>query len=284
MVSKFGGWFNSYTYPIHYFVNLLYRKYYHLISGQSLRLWTNQIDTFRGAIWRKIAFNDDGIQDLTITLDNFRVFSFLDTISHKTCMPGTGPLDNSNKRRPNAYNIQRAFYSRYGKKHGVKTQVLLLPNGMCGHCWVHSMAQNDKGVINLSGLEEYMKDVLDPFRVGNCLMLPATYADSIYMASEVVIVKGDNTGVYFDRMNGLREKIEHENGLFVNLWRHIQMVHKLKLYNQKSILIRRVIVYWFITNCYTCLNGNTVATRFNLNPPTLSDYLGQEVPPFNFNI
>ena len=64
-------------------------------------------------------------------------------------------------------------------------------------------------------------------------------------------------------MNSLREKIEHENGLFVNLWRHIQMVHKLKLYNQKSILIRRVIVYWFITNCYTCFNGNTVATRFN---------------------
>ena len=231
-----------YTYPIHYFVNRLYRKYYHLISGDSLRLWTNHIDTFREAVWRKTAFNSDGIKDLSIELENFRVFSFLDTMGHETCTPGSGPLNNTNRRRPNAYRTQRAFYSRYGKKHGLKSQVLLLPNGMVGHCWVHSIAQNDRGLINLSGLEEYMRNVLEPHRIGNLLLLPATYADSIYLASEVILVKGNNNGVYFDRMNSLREKIEHENDLYVKLWRRIKMVHKLKLYNQGSILSRRVIV------------------------------------------
>ena len=111
----------------------------------------------------------------------------------------------------------------------MKTQVLLLPNGIVGHCWVHSMAQNDRGLINLSGLEEYMRDILNPYRIGNMMMLPATYADSIYVPSEVVIVKGLHTGLYFDRMNALREKIEHENGLFVNLWVHLRQIHKLKL-------------------------------------------------------
>ena len=154
----------------------------------------------------KIAFNEIGVRDVTISLENFRIFSFLDTISHSTCTPGTGPINTDNKRRPNSYNIQRAFYTRYGKKHGLKTQVLLLPNGIVGHCWVHSMAQNDRGLINLSGLEEYMRDVLNPYRIGDFMMLPATYADSIYVPSEVVIVKGQHRGIYFDRMNALREK------------------------------------------------------------------------------
>lgn len=114
-----------------------------------------------------------------------------------------------------------------------------------------------------------MRDVLNPFRVGNFMMLPATYADSIYVASDVVIVKGDHAGTYFDRMNSLREKIEHENGLFVNLWTHLRQIHKLKMYNQNSILMRRLTVYWFITNCYTYLNGSTMSIRFNLEPPSM---------------
>ena len=115
------------------------------------------------------------------------------------------------------------FIRVYEKKHGLKSQVLLLPNGMSGHVWVHSIAQNDRGLINISGLEEYMRDVLELHWIGNLLLLPATYADSIYLPSEVILVKGNNHGLYFDRMNGLREKIEHDNALFVNLWRHIKM-------------------------------------------------------------
>ena len=96
----------------------------------------------------------------------------------------------------------------------------------------------------------------------------------------MIIVKGNNTDIYVDRMNSLREKIEHEHGLFVNLWRRIEVVHKLKLYNQNSIQSRRVIVYWFKNNCYMCLNGSSASTRFNLDPPSFSKYLGQVVPSF----
>ena len=114
IVTKVGGWHNLYTYPTHYFINCLYRKYYHLISGNSLRLWTDKIDIFREVIWKKTAFNSDGVKDLPIALENSRVFSYLDTIAHETCTPGSGPLDHTNRRRPNAYRLQRAFYTRYG--------------------------------------------------------------------------------------------------------------------------------------------------------------------------
>ena len=98
MVLRFGGWHNVYTHVIHYFVNRLYGKYYHLISGQSLRLWTDHISTFREAIWKNIAFDEIGVRDITINLENFRVFSFLDTISHITCIPGAGPINTVNDR------------------------------------------------------------------------------------------------------------------------------------------------------------------------------------------
>ena len=51
-----------------------------------------------------------------------------------------------------------------------------------------------------------------------------TYTDSIYMPSESIIVKEDNTVTYVDNMNSLGEKIEHEheNDLFVNLWRRLK--------------------------------------------------------------
>ena len=104
MVLKFGGWYSSYTYPIHYFVNRLYGKYYHLISGQSLRLWTDHISTFREAIWKKIAFDEIGVRDVTISLENFRVFSFLDTISHSTCHQKEGQ-DTYPKQFPQVWVI-----------------------------------------------------------------------------------------------------------------------------------------------------------------------------------
>ena len=57
---------------------------------------TDKIDIFREAIWKKTAFNSDGVKDLSIDLENFRFFSFLDIMAHETCTPGSGPLDNTN--------------------------------------------------------------------------------------------------------------------------------------------------------------------------------------------
>ena len=57
-----------------------------------------------------------------------------------------------------------------------------------------------------------------------------------------------------------------------------------KLYDNGPYVVKRIIVYWFITNCYTCLNENTVTARFGIPPPSLSEYLAQEVEPYNGDI
>ena len=165
----------------------------------------------------------------------------------------------------------------------MKTQGLLLPNGMIGHAWVHSIAHNDLGMINLSGLEEYLADILEEHRVGEAQLLPAVYGDAIYIPSEVILVRGVDS-LYFRRMNMLREKIEHEFGLYSTLWKKFKQTSTIKLFNNGSNVVKKLIVYWLITNCYTCLNENTVTTRFGLPPPSLEEYLGQDVEPFDGDI
>ena len=209
--------------------------------------------------------------------------SFVDCMPHRSTTPGAGPINNDGDRRIDSYLIQRAFYTRYGKMHGNKTQGLLLPNGMIGHAWVHSVAQNDAGMINLSGLEEYLRDILEPYRVGEAQLLPAVYGDAIYQPSEVILVRNADS-LYFRRLNSAREKIEHEFGLYAILWKKLRQTDSIKLYDNGSYVVKRIIVYWFITNCYTCLNENTVTARFGIPPSSLSEYLAQEVEPYNGDI
>ena len=137
-----------------------------MISGNSLQRWVGDIHTFREAIWKQVVFDDDGTQRIFINLEDIRVFAWIDCKGHVACTPGSGPVNDNDDRRENAYEVQRAFYTRYGKLHGLKSQIVLLPNGMICHAWIHSVAQNDRGMINLSGLEEYMRDILADIRLG----------------------------------------------------------------------------------------------------------------------
>ena len=183
-----------------------------------MNYWRDHIHYFREAIWRDVCFDSEGNQIIDIDLEDFLVMSFVDCMPHRSTTPGAGPINEEGDRREHAYLIQREFYTRYGKIHGNKTLGLLLPNGMIGHTWVHSVAQNDLGMINLSGLEEYLRDIFKPYRVGEAQLLPAIYGDAIYQPSEVILV-GRSDSLYFQRMNSAREKIEHEFGLCAILWK-----------------------------------------------------------------
>ena len=55
----------------------------------------------------------------------------------------------------------------------------MLPNGMVGHAAIHSIAQNDRGLVNLTGIEEYLHDVLQGQQLGNSLLFPALFGDKL---------------------------------------------------------------------------------------------------------
>ena len=78
-----------------------------------------------------------------------------------------------------------------GMVNSIDLKPNIVPNGICGH----PICQNNRGLINLIGSEEYVKDFLERFRIGNLLASAAARVDSICVASEVVCTKGNNIGV-----------------------------------------------------------------------------------------
>ena len=77
-------------------------------------------------------------------------------------------------------NLQWAFYSGYFCYHGLKAQVLYLPNGMIGSIFVATLAHNDQGMQNLSGLNDYLMDLFQGMELGDGHFLPSVFGDGIF--------------------------------------------------------------------------------------------------------
>ena len=102
------------------------------ISGTSLNQWLpNKLDVCRELIFNsvttgaieEIQFEEGQVVDRQWILhhfeyDSFRVFGFLDDFALPTARPG----NLANQREGFHENIQRAFYSGYFRKHGLKAQ------------------------------------------------------------------------------------------------------------------------------------------------------------------
>ena len=129
--------------------------------GRSLDFFAPQVDIFRRALWEYVCFNENGEQDINVPLEHFRPFAFIDCMQHSTCQPGSGPRNEEDERLQNAYDIQRAFFTTYGKKWGMKTQAIYLPNGMIASVFFTSISQNDNGLVNISGVENELERVLE---------------------------------------------------------------------------------------------------------------------------
>ena len=219
-----------------------------------------------------------------ITFDEFRLMGFVDCKQERTSVPGSGPINEDNDRREGADGLQRAYFSSYGKKHGMKTQVVLLPNGMVGHAFVTPIAQNDKGVMNISGLEEHLAQILQP--LDGTFLLPALYADDIYDPSGVLVKRGrpeDDEKAYFLKCNAGREKIEHEFGAWWNLWKLPRHTESFKILQLGKALPKKYLTLYFLMNCHTCLNGNNTSSTFQCDAPSLDEYLGGQLQPYDEN-
>jgi hypothetical protein len=75
------------------------------------------------------------------------------------------------------------------------------------------------------------------------------------------------------RLGKLRVKLEH---LFADFAGQIGIFHRsstLQLYKEGPRVVQLGMIGFFLLNIKTCLNGNTVSTRFKLCPPSIEQYL-----------
>ncbi len=113
--------------------------------------------------------------------DTFRPYGFIDDFSVPTACPGDSP----NRRQEFAQNIQRAIYSGYLHAHGLKAQLVYLPIGVIESVYITDLWQNDNGVQNRSGLNNYLLELLHGILVW-CLF-PALYCDGIFSALATIL-------------------------------------------------------------------------------------------------
>jgi hypothetical protein len=282
MCSTFGHDWTRYGYMCEWFVTFIYHKYFHRLSGRSFEYWAEHynIDVLREKIFNYICFDDEGerIEGLEhIQFSAFRIFGWIDCFQNVTSRPGSGPIDEFNNRRENEDELQRAFYTHYGHQWGCKNQGAFLPNGMLGSIYTASMAQNDKGLVNMSGIAEELERILQRWKIyvsDLVSVFPALYGDDIYMMCSVIVKRIQGLeGLFHRRCAKSRIDVEHEFGIVSNLFKRLNQKHTWHLLSLKKAVDYHYFTIFFLVNIYTCLRENKTSVKYNLPSPDIEDYL-----------
>jgi hypothetical protein len=150
------------------------------------------------------------------------------------------------------------------------------------------MAQNDLGAFNMSGMDEYLCEILQPINE-NSTVLPTLFGDRIFKAAakrcQTVLVahefdEDDEFAEYFTiftkRMNVCRQSEELMYGALFSTFKLLTNRSKHKILGGGDKAYRCAVVGFFLSNCYSCLNGSACASMFGLQPPSLEMYIPVE--------
>jgi hypothetical protein len=260
------------------FIHYAYNTFYNKISGTSLNQWLpDKLDICRELIFNsvttgaieEIQFEEGQVVDRQWILhhfeyDSFRVFGFLDDFALPTARPG----NSANQREGFHENIQRAFYSGYFRKHGLKAQVVYLPIGLIGSIFITEIRQNDNGVLNMSGLNDYLCWLLSGHSIRG--FFPMSLLHSTILPR---YVNPTPEQVYLNlKFASERQCIEHcfcdHRIRFKLFW----VPHYFHLFDRGVKVRKQCLLSFLMLNCYYCLDG-TRTGYFGHATPTLEEYL-----------
>ena len=144
-------------------------------------------------------------------------------------------------------------------------------------CWLAdlyfaSVAQNDKGMVNISGLEPEIERVLQGHALDAVGTLPALYGDDIYEISSV-IVKIVGLGLFQSSMKNIRMDIEHTFGAVAGYFKRLSTAHTWHLLQMRDNVNAHLFATFFMTNVYSCLRENKTSKKYKLSTPTVAEYL-----------
>ncbi len=134
---------------------------------------------------------------------------------------------------------------------------------------------NDSGVLNMSGLNNYLVGLLSGNLVGR--LLPCLYCDGIFANHATILPRYANPTPAERLLNlklaSQRQCIEHVFGDHRIRFKLFSVPHYLSLFNQ-GVRVRRdeCLLSFFMLNCHYCLDG-TRLHYFGHPAPTLEEYL-----------
>lgn len=171
---------------------------------------------------------------------------------------------------------QQQYYSGYKKVHCLKYQSLLCPDGIIINLkGAYPGHRHDAGMFRESRLYEE----LEQFTVfGDRRYL--IYGDQGYSLRELLItpfsqhqIAGHPERQHFNNvMSSLRVSVEWGFGKILQEFSFLDLKKNQKLLLQELSTMYHVAV--LLLNCHTCLYGSQQSTYFNIVPPHLEQYLG----------
>ena len=280
----FGGDPRHYTNMFELVNHHLYYTFYNKISGTSLSQWLPQHvhrcrrlvhnalsdhSIFEAELVNGRAVNTQWIHQ-NFDFDTFRIFGFVDGYEMECGRPA-----DVKRSRGILLDLQKAMYSGYKKKHGLKALVVTLPLGIVGGVHITEMRQNDNGLQNISGLCDYLVELLGDTRVGG--FFPCLYGDSIFAVLPTIVPRQRSpcplAGKLVNmRLATLRQICEHVNADHKNHFHLWELPRYLRLFRKGGSVRRLATNSFFLLNCYYCLHG-TRCRYFGQAPPTLEDYI-----------
>lgn len=272
------------------FITYAYNKFYNKISGTSLDQWLPRyLDLCRELIWN--ALSSDAIEEIVLIDDNgerildvrwhlhhfefdsFRIFGFIDDFAMPTARPG----NSATRRFGFLEDIQRAFYSGYLRRHGLKAQLVFLPIGIIGSVFVAELRQNDNGMLNMSNLNQYLMWLLSGNFIRN--LFPCLYCDGIFALLDTILPRFTNPTPAQQLLNlklaSPRQSIEHVLGDHRNHFKLFTVHSYLRLFNYGVKVRQQCLLSFFMLNCYYCLDG-TRCRFFGHRGISLEDYLPED--------
>lgn len=179
-------------------------------------------------------------------------------------------------------SLSHAFVccSAYFRAHGLKAQVVFLPNGMIGSVYIASMRHNDNGMLNMSNLANYLSRLLAPFALPpNFTFLPALYADGIFAVLSTIIPRYRNPNRNERRINmrmsGMRQIIEHAFADHRAMFGLFRNPARLRLFFTGVYVRKLLLTSFLVLNCRYCLT-EVRSGVFGLPSLSLDEYLPLE--------
>jgi hypothetical protein len=159
-------------------------------------------------------------------------------------------------------------------RHALKALVVFLPIELIGSVFIAEQQQNDTGVLNTSGLNDYLVRILDGCLVGG--LFPCLYCDGIFPNLAMIVPCFVNPSPDQTLQNIIfasqRQCLEHVFGDHRVRFKWLGMPHHLCLFDQGVTIQRECLLLFFVLNCYYCLDG-TRGGYFQCIPPSLQEYL-----------
>jgi len=185
-----------------------------------------------------------------------------------------GFIDGTVRQMCRPSQNQRLVYNGHHRVHALKFQSVVTPNGLIANLYGPMPGRrHDAALLNESGLMAHMEQHCNA-PDGTPMYL---YGDPAYPLRPHLQRPHRGLNLTAEQqqqntsMSMVRESVEWQFGKVISLWAFLDFSKNLKLYLSPVGRLYRLGV--LLTNCHACLYGNQTSTYFDVQPPTLEEYL-----------